>query len=361
MDVLLVISILLAVALAIATAVAETSLPHWAVRMCDFPRLQILVLALVTAGGFGVAAPFNQWWTWVVLGVLVAVMVRQAWWIVPYVPGMPREVASTDRDATLCVVISNVLMPNDDHERWRQVIGACDADVVAVAENDRRWTDAIDELLGESHPHKHAEPLDNLYGMAIWSRLPTRDVSIEHIVQDDIPSIHGTLTLGDGRAVRFHCVHPRPPVPAEYESSVPRDAELVLVGRRVAEQRASADSLPTIVMGDLNDVAWSRTTQLFRRISGLLDPRRGRGFFNSFHAHRWWFRCPLDHVFVSPEFRVGELRRLPHVGSDHFPMLVRLRLEANASHAQDPPQPDAADLADAQLRLEREEADSSDG
>ena len=54
---------------------------------------------------------------------------------------------------------------------------------------------------------------------------------------------------------------------------------LIAVARSIAET-----AQPVVVTGDLNDVAWSATTRLFRKISGLFDPRVGRDMFNTFHA-----------------------------------------------------------------------------
>src|SRR5262245_19006558 len=107
------------------------------------------------------------------------------------------------------------------------------------------------------------------------------------------------------------------------------------------------DQKPTIIAGDLNDVAWSRTTRLFQKISGLLDPRIGRGLYNSFHAHYPPVRFPLDHIFHSNHFRLVELRRLPSIGSDHFPIYVVLSYETTAEFTQEESVADADDHAEA--------------
>ncbi|MEL6741018.1 MAG: endonuclease/exonuclease/phosphatase family protein, partial [Planctomycetota bacterium] len=145
-------------------------------------------------------------------------------------------------------------------------------------------------------------------------------------VSEDRPSINATLDIG-GMPIRFVGVHPTPPALAKRSgtgrhNSRIRDAELVLVAEDVA---ADAEAV-WIVAGDFNDVAWSHTTRLFRRLSGLRDPRVGRGMFSTYHAEYPLLRYPLDHVFVSRGIRVAGLSRVRMPGSDHFAMLADLDL-----------------------------------
>ena len=159
------------------------------------------------------------------------------------------------------------------------------------------------------------------------------------LVERDVPSMQARVRLGDGSLVGLTCLHPRPSAPGENDASLQRDAELLLVARRLRDSR-----IATIVCGDLNDVAWSRTTRLFQKVSRLVDPRKGRGFYNTFHARVPGFRYPLDHVFHSDTFRLVALRRLPYVGSDHFPVYIALSHEPQAAGEQEGPGARAADL-----------------
>jgi endonuclease/exonuclease/phosphatase (EEP) superfamily protein YafD len=161
-----------------------------------------------------------------------------------------------------------------------------------------------------------------------------------------VPSVFAVLDLG-GEPVVLRGLHPRPPEPLRDQDSTPRDAELVLVGRWVEKQKDG----PTIVAGDLNDVAWSATTRLFLRLSGLLDPRMGRGFYSSYNARNPLVRWPLDHLFHSNHFRLVELRRCKDIGSDHFPVLVELSYEPEAPAEQPESQAASGDQEEAGERL----------
>jgi endonuclease/exonuclease/phosphatase (EEP) superfamily protein YafD len=236
-------------------------------------------------------------------------------------------------------------MENTAHDRLLQLVRETNPDVVLAVETDDRWIRALEELNSE-YPHAVRQPQSNWFGLVLLSRLPIREAKVEFLVQDDIPSVFAILDL-NGVHVVLRGLHPRPPEPLRDQDSTPRDAELVMVGRWVAKQKDG----PTIVAGDLNDVAWSATTQLFLRLSGLLDPRMGRGFYSTYNARNPLVRWPLDHLFHSHHFRLVELQRCKDIGSDHFPVLVELSYEPDAAAEQPESQTESGDHAEAGERL----------
>jgi endonuclease/exonuclease/phosphatase (EEP) superfamily protein YafD len=321
---------------------------HWLVRMGEFPRVQIAWLAasLLLLAVWMPAGPLRL----LMVAVNATVLGWQIYRILPYTPLWRREVRDASPDAPaesrLRVLVSNVLTPNRQADRLLAHIREYRPDVLLVLESDDWWERQLDSL-GEDYPQVVRCPLDNLYGMHLYSRLPLVEPRIQFLVEPDVPSIHTGIELPDGRRVWMHGLHPAPPSPTENETSTERDAELTLVARSVADRPE-----PIIVCGDLNDVAWSRLTRLFRRVSGLLDPRIGRGMYCSFHAHWRLFRWPLDHVFHSRHFSLVRLHCLPDIGSDHFPLLFELALDASARGNRPPPEPEPDDAREARENVD---------
>jgi len=239
---------------------------------------------------------------------------------------------------SLSIMIANVFQDNTNSKGCLAEIYKNNPDIVLLLETNSRWDNDTAEL-AVKYPFNIKAALENTYGMLLYSKLELNDAQVHYIVEDDIPSIHGILTLKSGQKVQLYCVHPTPPVPQENPRSTERDKELLLVA-----DKAKDSKLPVIVIGDLNDVAWSYTTELFLKMSGLLDPRRGRGFYNSFHAHYPVMRFPLDHAFISTDFKLKTMKRLSNFDSDHFPIFISLQYEAAAMSQQEGLEADADDI-----------------
>lgn len=324
---------------------------HWIFRMWDFPRVQIATLAVASAFAYRAAAWRGKRAERALLAADAAVVAWQFWRIHTYTPLVHPTVQEATHDSPdnrIVLMMTNVLQDNRQFDRLLARIEEENPDVVIAVEVDDGWMRAL-EPLTERYPHVVRQPLNNTYGMVLFSRFELIDPRIEFLVEDDVPSIHTRVRLPSGVETHLHALHPRPPEPIHDQSSAERDAELVLVGRRVAEEK---DDAPTIVAGDLNDVAWSSTSQLFVRISRLLDPRVGRGFYNSYNARNPLFRYPLDHVFHSTHFKLVGLRRLSDVGSDHFPILIELQYEPAAEQEQEESHPEPGDQERAEEKLE---------
>ncbi|WP_417440980.1 endonuclease/exonuclease/phosphatase family protein [Idiomarina sp.] len=330
----------LAVLLLVLTLAPLSRAQVWWIRGLDFPRLQLSVLlAALLIVGLVVIRDWSSI-TAVTLGLIIGCLVCQLWWVVPYTFFFPKEVEAVrpgNANGRLRIMTANVLTPNHNSDGLLKLVHDFTPDVLVTLESDDWWQEKLDAIESD-YPHTVKVPLDNLYGMHVYSRYALSDVSVEYLIEDDKPSVHCFIELPCGQKVKAHFVHPAPPSPSENEESEERDAELVLVARRVEPEK-----YPTIVTGDLNDVAWSRTTLLFRKLSGLLDPRIGRGMFNTFHAEYWFARWPLDHIFHSHHFALVSMTRLPGFGSDHFPLLTELALAPGENGAGDGPSPDEDD------------------
>ena len=297
---------------------------NWVFRVFEYPRSQKLIITaaiLATALALG---DFSSLHYKIFLAALCLNIIYLTYQIWPYTLLATKQLKQSDKreiEREFKLFIANVYQDNRDVRSCLRMIEKHNPDLVLLVEIDSWWKSELDKTLSKKYPEVIARPLENTYGIVLYSRLPLVDGAIKFLIEDDIPSIDTKVKLPNGKLFQLFGLHPKPPVPQETARSTERDAEILLVAKMAKES-----TIPVIVAGDLNDVAWSYTTELFLKVSRLIDPRRGRGFFNTFNAHYWFLRWPLDHVFCSAHFHLVDLKRLPTIGSDHFPMLATLQL-----------------------------------
>ncbi|MEO6287708.1 MAG: endonuclease/exonuclease/phosphatase family protein [Dyadobacter sp.] len=323
----------------------------WAFRVFEYPRLQKLFLNLLIIilylSLFNISSGFGF--------VFTACCVLNACYLIyqifPFTFLAKKsmlKVSQINGKDGLSMISSNVFQDNKNTAGCMKVLQKYSPDLILLLETDTIWDEGTKEL-AKDYPYNVLVPIDNTYGMLLYSKLKLIDPKVRYLVDNEIPSIKTQIELRSGQIIQLYCVHPTPPVPGENMYSTERDKELLLVAKEVKES-----NVPTIVVGDLNDVAWSYTTNLFTQISGLLDPRKGRGFFNTFHAKYPFLRFPLDHVFCSTDFKLVHLKRLENFSSDHFPILIALQYERTADNEQEEPIADQDEIELAEEKIAKD-------
>ncbi len=307
--------------------------PLWWVRIFDFPRMHIAILLTLTLSAFGFMYGFHSTHEIVMLVIWIVAIVNEVRFIYHFTPIAKSEALSNTQlkpQNTFSLMIANVRMTNKKHENFLNLTLSQNPDILVINEPNEAWHQSLRTELDKLYPYSIKKPLENTYGMMLYSKFKLHNSEVRFLVEDDIPSFKTTVELPSGALFDFFTVHPQPP--RLLRNTETREAELLLVAKQVKKC-----TRPCIVAGDLNDVAWSNTTQLFKNISGMLDPRVGRGFYNTYNAFIPLFRYPLDHVFYDPAFRLIHLERLPKFGSDHFPIFISLSYEPLKQEAQDQP------------------------
>ncbi len=328
----------------IVTTLPSVRSDYWTFRILEYPRLQKLilgVLALIILLVNKAVLDDGFWWLTVpVFAGVIFLLVK----IIPYtIFGKKEMIKAVDASTktSLKIFTANVLQTNNEFEKLYAQIKEKDPDIIFLVETDKKWQAAM-EKLKKNYPYYLEHPLDNTYGLLFFSRLEVEEKKVRFWVEDEIPSIDATVLLKNGTPVKLYGLHPKPPVPKESMYSTAKDKELMKVALKIEHFED-----PCIVMGDLNDVAWSHVTMLFRKVSSLLDPRRGRGFYSTFSANNQLMRFPLDYIFCSNHFALVSMRRMPHFGSDHFGMFIHLNYSPRIKAVQEKPEADTEEKEEA--------------
>lgn len=293
----------------------------WWIRVLDFPRLQIAVFCLVALLLLFWYLDLRKFANQILISLVASAFLYQCSLVIQFTPLYPVEAQASSNEKkvnSFTILHSNVKMSNRKAEPILNLVERFQPDILSINEPDEWWEKQLAPL-EKIYPYSIKKTLPNAYGMILYTKFPLKNIEINFLVVDEVPSFYAKVVLPSGKTFNLHCVHPEPPRPGS--STYERDKELFIVGRRIKREQA-----PSIVVGDLNDVAWSRTTKKFKEYSGMLDPRKGRGLYNTFNANWPLLRYPLDHIFYTSHFQLNGLEKLSDIGSDHFPMFIELSL-----------------------------------
>ena len=214
------------------------------------------------------------------------------------------------------VLSANLLMVNADPGPLAAEIMAEDADLVLLQEFSPRWLNALTDAGARTRwPHAEEVVRSDSFGSAIWSKTPFLDAELAELT--DLPQTWARLPLGSGSFEVWN-IHTLPPRTGEYMYWHGVAMDLILDMMRESPG-------PALYGGDFNSVARSGFSRKARRLVDDAWEMAGSG-----PGHTWpngLFMLPplrLDHLWMSADLTVTEIRIGVGHGSDHRPLIATL-------------------------------------
>ncbi|WP_084195696.1 endonuclease/exonuclease/phosphatase family protein [Streptosporangium amethystogenes] len=249
----------------------------------------------------------------------VALLLPMTVWVALFgdrLPPAERGVASDLTVSRLTVLQHNVADDNPDPAGTARVLAAAGADLVALEELTPEALPVYGAALAPDHPHRAV-----VGTVGLWSRYPLTDSRPVDIRPKDIEGDwnRGLRTTartpyGDVAVYVAHLPSLRVRLPDGFGSGR-RDESAVALGAALAAERLER----VVLLGDLNGTLDDRG--LAPLTSRLIPAREGFDF-------SWPVAFPvarIDHVMTRAVTPVSTWT-LPATGSDHLPVMARVRL-----------------------------------
>lgn len=301
--------------LAAATVVAQLGRVAWLAELATHFRLQYLVGAAllvvcflsVKRRGMALAA------------LLLAV--PNAWYVGPYLVRtfQPESPVSASDDEALLVSL-NLHYRNREGSRVLEYLQRKQPDVLVLTELTPYWVTMLRPFTA-TYPYWMSLDRRSPWGLGVFSRYPLENARSSGLGVRGSVNVLTTVALPGGplQLVAAHLSSPGRPARAAQ-----RNAQLANLAVLVEDMAGAADGPPRrLVVGDLNITPYSPYLRDFLERTGLRDARRSV-------AGTWptWFpplQIQIDHCLADPAARVLRVTHGPDVGSDHYPLEVRLQ------------------------------------
>lgn len=242
----------------------------------------------------------------------------------------------------LCVASCNLWYANQDEDRLRAWLATDQPDVAALFEISEFWAEAIPRLSHdypyqvivpspdlderraallsdlEREDHEIISPYHVRWGLALISRTPLEFVHLHGAPECPDPYVEAETVISGAR-IHVVALHPERPGLPQRIARRNRLLEHVAASTRWTDM--------SIVCGDLNATLYSPAFADFVEAAQLIDTRQGFGRQASWnppmHLPGYWI--DLDHILVRAGFAVLDCRLGSEIGSDHLPVIARLR------------------------------------
>lgn len=296
-------------------------------KMLDFPRIQFFITSFISLILFLILTKKWQWYDYLLVFGLIGGMIVNGSYIINYTTLVSKTVPSASKadlssNNQISILLANVKMSNRNPQPFLDLIKSKKTDLIIAMEIDDWWNEQL-KSIETQYPYTQKTINSVAYGMTLFSKYPLKDVDVNYLNNEKVPSFESIIQLKNGKKILLYSIHPVPPTHYKDlpDNKGQQEVTMAKLGEKVKDSK-----LPVIVAGDFNDVSWGETNKLTETEDLLHDVRVGRGFYNSYNADIFLMRWPIDHIFVTKEFRLVELERLPYIDSDHFPIYVKLVL-----------------------------------
>lgn len=221
----------------------------------------------------------------------------------------------------LKLMLANVQGHNKNYDGLIQTIKSTNPDIIVLQEITEEWWQQIQTITAD-YPHFKSVPRAGGSGLALFSRFPIEQCDILTLDSSTHPALFSKINL-DGIILSILTIHPPTPTRADkFTNRNEQFTQSALIMKSTPE--------PKLMIGDLNTTMWSPYFTDLVENSGLNEARKGRGLYPSWHAVLPPFlRIPIDHCLVSNKIEVSNIELGSYTGSDHFPLVINLKIEKN--------------------------------